>query len=375
MTTNTNYTEHISIMKDFQMADSFYEVRAPFKESFEEIYAQAQEENVSISNAKEFLNSLSKEELSTLQNYTLLVNDIDVDSLSDEGAYNLLLHHYEKYDFNNDGVRENGEAQTKALIPQSLDSDTKRALVETFNTMEFGDVMMASLALSPLTIQVVDGEIKERYQNYTYEDIVKNIETFLDPRNSSNSSAEFTSTIGNFLEHLTQNYNKIKENEAILASYTKTNTTTPTNTTTNTDEKRQALVDDLISVIKTGFTEAELENIEKLLAEIRKLMQEKNDENSTTSHKDIDEQIKAIEDALLALEKRLYGVSIVEMDDENTKKENQDQDTQKSTGFNFEERIDAITKRVDILKNGDFKEEPLDTYMREKEELEEDKIW
>jgi len=63
------------------------------------------------------------------------------------------------------------------------------------------------------------------------------------------------------------------------------------------------------------------------------------------------------------------------MDDENTKKETNDQDTQKSNGLNFEERIDAITKRVDILKNGDFKEEPLDTYMKEKEELEEDKIW
>lgn len=374
MTTDTNYTEHISIMKDLKMDDSFYEVREPYKESFEEIYTQAQEENVSISNAKEFLNSLDKDELSTLQNYTRLVNDIDVDSLSDEGAYNLLLHHYEKYDFNNDGFTENGEAQTKSLIPQSLDSDTKQALVETFNSMEFGDVMMASLAMMPQTIQFVDGEIVETYQNYTYEDIAQNIQNWLNPSNSSNSSAEFQSTIGSFFETLTQNYNKIKENEAVLASYTKTNTTTPTNNTTSTAEERQALVDDLLSVIKTGFTESELENIEKLLAEIRKLMKEKDDENSTISDKDINQQMKAIEDALLALEKRLYGVSIVEMDDETTKKETSDNDTQKSTGLNFEERIEAIEKRVDTLKNGDFEEDPLYSSMRDKEDLEEEKV-
>lgn len=331
-------------------------------------------ENVSISNAKEFLNSLDKDELSTLQNYTRLVNDIDVDSLSDEGAYNLLLHHYEKYDFNNDGFTENGEAQTKSLIPQSLDSDTKQALVETFNSMEFGDVMMASLAMMPQTIQFVDGEIVETYQNYTYEDIAQNIQNWLNPSNSSNSSAEFQSTIGSFFETLTQNYNKIKENEAVLASYTKTNTTTPTNNTTSTAEERQALVDDLLSVIKTGFTESELENIEKLLAEIRKLMKEKDDENSTISDKDINQQMKAIEDALLALEKRLYGVSIVEMDDETTKKETSDNDTQKSTGLNFEERIEAIEKRVDTLKNGDFEEDPLYSSMRDKEDLEEEKV-
>ncbi len=561
MTTNTNYSEHVSIMKNFKMADSFYEVRAPFKDSFEEIYAQAQEEKVTITNAKEFLNSLSKEELSTLQNYTRLVNDIDVDSLSDEGAYNLLLHHYEKYDFNNDGFIENGEAQTKSLIPQSLDNDTKRALVETFNSMEFGDVMMASLALMPQTIQFVDGEIVDTYQNYTYEDIVQNIETWLNPKNSSSSSAEFKSTIGNFLELFTQNYNKIKEDEAVLASYTKTNTTTPVDNISNTQlppveeesdvseeddalfksiiadnyvsydeikeltyeqivqikdyvmnkdeennyiqrsfmdhdkkagmllgttaisgndtfnkaifniakkiddekifetfmydmtgtqfsdklmaypefqeidyseespkeylsktlasyqvkldtttdeemkefyqsmintfkgltnhykslqgeslydntdpfEKLRALVDDLISVIKTGFTESELEYIEQLLAEIRKLLKEK-DEDSVSSDEDIDKQIKDIEDAILALEKRIYGVSIVEMEGETTEQENNDSDTQESTGFHFEERLNEIEQKVNDMKNGDLKQ-PTDTSNKEEDEIEEEKEW
>ncbi len=222
MTTNTNYSEHVSIMKNLKMADSFYEVREPFKESFEKIYEEAQSQQVTVSNAKEFLNSLSKDELSTLQNYTRLVNDIDVDTLSDEGAYNLLVHHYEKYDFNNDGVIENGIAKTQSLIPQSMDSTTKQALVETFNSMDFGDVMMASITMFPLKIKIVNGdEVVYSHQSYTYEDIKKNVETILDSRNQNYSSTEFKSTISSFFELLTKNYNKIKENEAILEGLTK----------------------------------------------------------------------------------------------------------------------------------------------------------
>lgn len=563
MTTNTNYSEHVSIMKNLKMADSFYEVREPFKESFEKIYEEAQSQKVTVSNAKEFLNSLSKDELSTLQNYTRLVNDIDVESLSDEGAYNLLVHYYEKYDFNKDGVVEDGIAKTQSLIPQSMDSTTKQALVETFNSMDFGEVMMASITMFPKNIKIVDGEIVHSYQNYTYEDIKNNVETILDPKNKTHSTAEFKSTISSFFELLTKNYNKIQENEVTLASYTKTNTTTPVSNTTNTQlppveeesnvspadealfksitkdnyvsydeiknlsyeqivqikdfvmkkdeennyiqssfmdhdkkagmllgttaisdnntfnkaifniarkiddekiletfmydmtgtkwsdklmaypefqeidyskkdvkeyladklasyqikldtatdkeskefyqdminrlqgltnhykslqgesihdntdpfERIRALVKDLISVIKTGFTLEELEYIEKLIEEIRKLLKERADADKATSNEDIDKQIKAIEDALLALEKRIHGVAIIEMDGETTQQqENNDSDIPPEDGFHFEERLNAIEKRIDNMKNGDLKL-PTDTSNKDEEELEEEKEW
>jgi len=563
MTTNTNYSEHVSIMKNLKMADSFYEVREAFKESFEKIYEEAQSQKVTVSNAKEFLNSLSKDELSTLQNYTRLVNDIDVDSLSDEGAYNLLVHHYEKYDFNKDGVVEDGIAKTQSLIPQSMDSTTKQALVETFNSMDFGEVMMASITMFPKNIKIVNGEIVHSYQNYTYEDIKNNVETILDPKNKTHSTAEFKSTISSFFELLTKNYNKIQENEATLASYTKTNTTTPVSNTTNTQlppveeesnvspadealfksitkdnyvsydeiknlsyeqivqikdfvmkkdeennyiqssfmdhdkkagmllgttaisdnntfnkaifniarkiddekiletfmydmtgtkwsdklmaypefqeidyskkdvkeyladklasyqikldtatdkeskefyqdminrlqgltnhykslqgesiydntdpfERIRALVKDLISVIKTGFTLEELEYIEKLIEEIRKLLKERADADKATSNEDIDKQIKAIEDALLALEKRIHGVAIIEMDGETTQQqENNDSDIPPEDGFHFEERLNAIEKRIDTMKNGDLKL-PTDTSNKDEEELKEEKEW
>jgi len=221
MTTSTNYSEHVSIMKNLKMADSFYEVREPFKENFEKIYEEAQSQNVTVSNAKEFLNSLSKDELSTLQNYTRLVNDIDVDALSDEGAYNLLLHHYEKYDFNNDGIIENGIAKTQNLIPQSLDNTTKQALVETLNSMDSREGLMASMTIFPLKIKIVDGEIAYAHHDYTYEDIKNNIATILDPKNKNYSTAEFRDIISKFSDLLTKNYNKIKEDEIVLDNFTK----------------------------------------------------------------------------------------------------------------------------------------------------------
>jgi lysine/ornithine N-monooxygenase len=114
-------------LKELKYDKSFYEVRKPYKEAFQKIYEDTKEKGVRISNAKEYLDNLSKEELSTLQNYTRLVHEINVDTLSNEGAYNLLLEHYEKYDFNNDGVVEDGEGKTIPLIPAHFSSTEKKA--------------------------------------------------------------------------------------------------------------------------------------------------------------------------------------------------------------------------------------------------------
>ncbi len=213
MNTSTSYTEHINIVKDLKMADSFYEVRKPFKEGFEDIYNKANANNVDMSNAKDFLNSLTKEELSTLQNYTRLADEVNVDNLSDEGAYNLLLHHYEKYDFNNDGIIEDGMAKTLGMIPQSLGNDEKKALVETFNSMDFKDVMTASILFIKSPI-LVDGKLQASNQDISLEDIRDRIMDILDPKNKNNSTQEFKNTIKNFSDMFEQNYKKILEEKA-----------------------------------------------------------------------------------------------------------------------------------------------------------------
>lgn len=229
MKVDSNYQDHVAIMKELKMADSFYEVREPYKDSFEKIYEEAKEQGVSVSNAKEFLNSLSKEELSALQNYTRLADEIDVDSLSDEGAYNLLLHHYEKYDFNKDGIREDGIAKTKGLIPESLDSTTKKALVETYNNMDFKDVMISSFIMFPPSIKIENGQIVEGvYKEYTYEDIKNNINTLLDPKSQSETSEKTKEMLRTLLSALEKNYKKTKEEEALLESCTRNTKQNPT---------------------------------------------------------------------------------------------------------------------------------------------------
>jgi hypothetical protein len=222
MKINSNYQEHVSIMKELKMPEGFYEVREPYKEDFEEIYDEAKEKGIGVSNAKEFLNSLSKEELSTLQNYTRLADEINIGSLSDEGAYNLLLHHYEKYDFNKDGIREDGISKTKGFIPESLDSTTKKALVETYNNMDFKDVMMSSFMMFPPNIRIENGQIIDGgYKEYSYEDIKNNINNILGPKSLSGVSAEFKNTLREFLAALEENYHKAKEEELLLESYTR----------------------------------------------------------------------------------------------------------------------------------------------------------
>jgi len=136
MKLSTDYEEHVSIVKKLQYDESFYSVREPFKNDFQKIYNDAKEKGITLSNAKEYLNSLTKEELSTLQNYTRLADEIDINHLNDEGAYNLLLEHYEKFDFNNDGFIENGIAKSFSIIPSHFSNDEKKALVDTFNSMD-----------------------------------------------------------------------------------------------------------------------------------------------------------------------------------------------------------------------------------------------
>lgn len=210
---SSQYKEHVEIMKGLQMAESFHEAREPYKEGFEKIYAQAKEEGVTVSSAKEFLNSLSPDELSTLQNFTLLVDEINVDELSDEGAYNLLLHHYEKYDFNGDGIRENGIAKTSGLIPEELPSDAKQAMVDSFNEMG-PDNMLRVSALFLKTPNIINGQVVPNNEPLTIEQIQQRVDSILDPKNKKNSTAEFRDVISSFWEMFNNNYNKRKEGKA-----------------------------------------------------------------------------------------------------------------------------------------------------------------
>jgi len=216
MTIQGNYEEHVSITKELKMSDSFYEVREPHKEAFEEIYNEAKEKGIEIATAKDFLNSLSEDELSTLQHYTLLVEDINVSKLDDEGAYNLLLHHYEKYDFNQDGLISNGIGKSTSLLPLNMPSDEKKVLVETLNGMDEKERFTTLLMLNPPKLQIMEDGTISAVQNDTYmnyQAITNRIHRILNPLPGEYSSPEFQKTMSNFLDLYSKNLEQKKEQE------------------------------------------------------------------------------------------------------------------------------------------------------------------
>ena len=208
------YEEHVNIVKNLKMADSFYEVREPYKEGFEELYNKAKEENVSMSNAKDFLNSLTKDELSTLQHYTMLADNINVDSLDDEGAYNLLLHHYEKYDFNNDGLVSNGISKGMELIPSNMPKEEKEVFVKTLNEMNEKDRFAAMAMITPFTmLKEENGKIIQiaNDKKFDYDYIMNRLETLINPPPGAYTSEDLKASLSLFKEALEKNYEEMNQ--------------------------------------------------------------------------------------------------------------------------------------------------------------------
>ncbi|RXK02786.1 hypothetical protein [Halarcobacter bivalviorum] len=139
MQLSSSYAKHVEIVKELKMHSDFTNSRAEYKDDFEKIYAEAKDNRVNLSSAKEFLNSLSEEELTTIQHYVGLADPIKTGSLSNEGAYNLLVHHYERFDFDQNGLVDVGLAQTVSMIPVNMPDAEKKALVASLNEMEEGE--------------------------------------------------------------------------------------------------------------------------------------------------------------------------------------------------------------------------------------------
>lgn len=166
-----NYLFYSQQLKNFQGRESY---QAPYKESFEAIYNQANDSHVTLETAKTFLHTLSQEQLVTLQHYTSLADTISIDELSEEGAYNLLMHDNEKYDFDNDGFVSNGAALTQERIPKNMPDKEKQAYIKTLNQLNDGDRLnITSLFLLPVT--------KNDPTVYNYETIQQRVDNIINP--------------------------------------------------------------------------------------------------------------------------------------------------------------------------------------------------
>ena len=213
METSANYLNNVRLLQQLKTNSSRSAMQEPYEKDFETIYNEAQEKDINLSNAKEFLNTLSSDELSTLQHYTGLADEINVDSLSSEGAYNLLMHDYEKYDFNNDGMVQNGIGNLAPILPNSMDDHMKESYVEALNSLDESkrlDAMIVStIGYATTALNQAEGA-RPSIQNttpLTYEILAARVDSVLHPTNGSYSSAEFQDTISEFWENFKTSYN------------------------------------------------------------------------------------------------------------------------------------------------------------------------
>lgn len=241
-----DYQSHINIVKDmFTNEDGSLQNTT---DEFEAVYSKFKEANVTLSNAKEFLKSLSKEELYAIKDYKRFADDIDISKLTDEGAYNTLVHRYEIYDFDNDGHAMIGEAQSYSKIPQNMEPEAKKALVQTYKDTPEEDRLLMSFTILNLDMDRVKQAIAEHlnkmpieeqkkiqevfgfdisqfisdYLDYkpktlTYNDVINNFDDLMKSNKNHPNREVFMNSMERIKSNFEKNYEDIKEENKHVA--------------------------------------------------------------------------------------------------------------------------------------------------------------
>ena len=207
MEISSAYQKNMSLLKELKPMEGRAKIQAEVSDSFEDIYKKAVDSDIKLDNSKKFLSNLSSDELQVLQKHSSLASPINVARLSNEGAYNLLMHDYEKFDFNNDGLVQDGEANTGPVIPKGMSDDVKEAYIQTLNSLNDEDRLNAM----SLTI---DLNIFNSQQNSTaYEptkmdyDYIKNmVDNIIHPLPMATSSDELKDSMRRFWSLFMNNY-------------------------------------------------------------------------------------------------------------------------------------------------------------------------
>ena len=150
---------------------------------------------------------------------------------------------------------------------------------------------------------------------------------------------------------LEKNYNEVINKTKNNNSKSLSSSSTSSNKTTTITQKEevkedkssiQSLYDDIISLLRTGFTVGELKAFEERLKEILKMMQDKNSGKNITIE-DINEAIKQLEREILEAKKSRTCQVLVKTSDNTTSTENPDSD--------LETTIGNITHMLQEIKN------------------------
>ena len=215
METDKAYKSYVTAMQNYQVSDGRKSYQQPFVDDFERIYQKAQKGDVSLGNANEYLNSLSKEELFTLQKYSGLAESIEVGNLNSEAAYNLLMHDNEQYDFNNNGVNEVGEGNIHPIVPRSMPSDVREAYINGLNTLDGKDRLMAmtlTFDMSRINSRIDGSSYTPAVIDYDY--LSKRVDAMLNPEGMAFTSEETKNGIRKFWEAFTSSYSgEIPDND------------------------------------------------------------------------------------------------------------------------------------------------------------------
>ena len=108
----------------------------------------------------------------------------------------------------------------------------------------------------------------------------------------------------------------------------------------------EELVNDIMSLFKTGLTVGEVEALQELLRDLKEKIKEGN-----YSEKEIEKMLSGIEKSIQALQKSISGVVIIEAED------NQELKGSSSSETDFFARIDEVMSTLENLKTGKEKKE------------------
>ncbi len=211
MKISSAYQKNISLLKELKPTQARAELQSKVSDSFEAIYKKATQSNVKLANSKQFLSELTPEELQVLQQYTSLGAPINVANLTNEGAYNLLMHDYEKYDFNNDGIVQDGEANGASIIPRGMSDDVKESYIQTLNSLSEEDRLNAMSLTFDFKIPVSEQNSSNYEPTKMDYDYFKNIvDSILHPSAMASSSQEQKDSISRFWSIFQNNYESNK---------------------------------------------------------------------------------------------------------------------------------------------------------------------
>lgn len=136
------------------------------KQSYGEILVRAYEEGGHAA-PKDFLASLSKDELAVVQHVHALADRIQVESLSEEGALNLLVPPAAQVDLNRDGLTQSGAAYGFRFPDSTTPPEVVQAWEEATAGMSWGEqaVYQMQMKMPLLTANIVcdrDGRFLHR---------------------------------------------------------------------------------------------------------------------------------------------------------------------------------------------------------------------